>query len=311
MFRRISLCLILAAAAPALSLGAARAEGAARDDANPAANTSSRAAAVADRAHLQGELDRVNAEIDALKRSPRGLRDDYRLRARMADAESLARRLTDLDARLGPAPGGQLGGPAGGPDLRADAIWRSAPQASRLDDAADREAKADILDDQARRLAKQADLLDRRVTELHARRELRRRSGQLERDPFSPLEQAKSRVGVNDGLSRGDVKPPGTFGGTPQPVGATTGSSGATPVIPGTPTLTPSAADNPTSLAAQFRGSLDAASLAEIRRLEAPAGGSATGDLPAMERALAALRARAARLATDAAALRRPASKLR
>ena len=29
------------------------------------------------------------------------MRDDYRLRARLADAESLARRLIDIEARLG------------------------------------------------------------------------------------------------------------------------------------------------------------------------------------------------------------------
>src|SRR6478609_5158846 len=55
----------------------------------------------AQRARLRAELDKVNAEIDALKRAGRDVRDDYRLRARLADAESLARRLMDIDARLG------------------------------------------------------------------------------------------------------------------------------------------------------------------------------------------------------------------
>ena len=55
----------------------------------------------AERARLRAQLDRVNAEIDALKRSARGVGDDYRLRARLADAEALARRLIDIEARLG------------------------------------------------------------------------------------------------------------------------------------------------------------------------------------------------------------------
>src|SRR5262245_12319534 len=63
------------------------------------------AALVSERARVRAQLDRVNAEIDALKRaaaeSRLGMRDDYRLRAKLADAEALARRLTELDARLG------------------------------------------------------------------------------------------------------------------------------------------------------------------------------------------------------------------
>src|SRR5262249_38520090 len=55
----------------------------------------------AERARLRAQLDKVNAEIDALKRAGGGVRDDYRLRARLADAESLARRLMDIEARLG------------------------------------------------------------------------------------------------------------------------------------------------------------------------------------------------------------------
>ena len=46
----------------------------------------------AERARLRVQLDKVNAEIDALKRAGGSVRDDYRLRARLADAESLARR---------------------------------------------------------------------------------------------------------------------------------------------------------------------------------------------------------------------------
>jgi hypothetical protein len=40
---------------------------------------------------LRAELDKANAEISSLKRSERGVRRDYRLQGRQADAESLAR----------------------------------------------------------------------------------------------------------------------------------------------------------------------------------------------------------------------------
>ncbi len=41
----------------------------------------------AERARLRAQLDKVNAEIDGLKRAGGGVRDDYRLRARLADAD--------------------------------------------------------------------------------------------------------------------------------------------------------------------------------------------------------------------------------
>ncbi|HTY28526.1 MAG TPA: hypothetical protein VMD51_10360, partial [Mycobacterium sp.] len=41
-------------------------------------------------ARLQEQLARTNAEIAQLKRSDRSVRDDYRLRDRMADAEAIA-----------------------------------------------------------------------------------------------------------------------------------------------------------------------------------------------------------------------------
>ena len=74
------------------------------------------------------------------------MRDDYRLRARLADAESLARQLIDLEARLGILDGGRPPAAAG-----AD---RSADR-----QAADLDAKADILADQSRRFRVQADAL--------------------------------------------------------------------------------------------------------------------------------------------------------
>src|SRR6185295_1934988 len=100
------------------------------------------------------------------------------------------------------------------------------------------------------------------------------------------------------------------------PGGVTTGSntdsvSGSaqvgTPHAVGTPINGPTLAagssiDIPGSVAAQFRGVLDSATLAEIRRIESP--GSPAASLQAMERAMTALRARAAELDADATALR-------
>jgi hypothetical protein len=68
------------------------------------------------------------------------------------------------------------------------------------------------------------------------------------------------------------------------------------------PLPTAGALDAAGSVAAQFSGILDAATIAEIRHLEAP--GSQAASIQAMERALTALRARAAQLDADARALR-------
>src|SRR5947209_3067268 len=93
------LCALLALAATLVAAPAARAERLPGADGAPAA--AGDVTLTAERARLRAQLDRVNAEIDALKRSTRGVGDDYRLRARLADAEALARRLIDIEARLG------------------------------------------------------------------------------------------------------------------------------------------------------------------------------------------------------------------
>src|SRR5262245_61962150 len=135
----------------------------------------------AERGRLRAQLDKVNAEIDALKRAGGGVRDDYRLRARLADAESLARRLMDIEARLG---------------IRVDgtAKFQPPPTAAPTDGPADLDAKADILADQSRRVRAQADALARRAADLKGRQELRRRAADLDRDPFAPMEGSKRRV---------------------------------------------------------------------------------------------------------------------
>ena len=176
--------LAAAALAAFLTLGplaSGRATAAAEASAIPTAASD---ALLTERARLRAALDRVNAEIDALKRAGGGVRDDYRLRARLADAESLARKLIDIEARLGLHLDGG----------RAQPKPQPPPTAAATDGPADLDAKADILADQSRRLRVQADTLGRRATELKGRQELRRRVADLDRDPFAPMEGSKRRV---------------------------------------------------------------------------------------------------------------------
>jgi hypothetical protein len=316
----LPLTFALSLSLSAVAAGEARA-------ADPQSEAAGRTALAAERQKLRLDLDRINAEIDALKRSGRGVRNDYRLRGRMADAEALARRLTELDARIG-APERPAGSPDGAP-------LGAAPRATAADDRPALEAKADILTDQSRRLTGQATQLEGRLGELRSRQELRRRAGQLERDPFSPLEQSKRRLvlgvtvgggakigGAND-LAGGGASPPTGAGSGPSPRTATPGAAppgdtegqattgfsnnaraGGTLVAPA-PIPVPASADAPGSVASQLRGAVDAATLEEIRKLEAPRSPAAS--IQAMERALEALRARATQLDTEARALRRRA----
>ena len=288
---------------------------------SPSARTGATAANAAERARLAAELERINAEIDALKRSPRGIRDDYRLRSRMADAEAVSRRLTELEARVG-----SVGTPAAaGPP----ATWPREVPAGPADDRTDLEAKADILADEARRLTAEANRLETRVVDLRARRELRRRAGQLERDPFSPLEQPKPRVlAVGSGTSPQAAT--GSKNGSGQPrSGTNLGAEGSGPAAGTTPPTAPTAspaggtamgADSagggttsatnnaPSATAApQPYGVLDPTLLAQVRRLDAP--GAPPANLDTLETAVAKLRARSADLTRSAAALRARAAQ--
>ena len=284
---------------------------------------SRRGALAAERQWVQAELEGANADISALKRSRRSLRRDYRLHERLADAEALARRLMELDARLG------VGSPTPPRSTGAE------PRVSAADGPVELEAKADILADQAQRLASQGDALLERVRDLRARQTLRRRVGQMERDPFSPLEGSKRRaltgsLGVGIGGTTASSAEPtptpaskpvsGSMGqtvgegpsssggplGTPpvlQPttvtsIGITSGSALSSPVAPPTPTSSSDAS----ALSVQLRDLLDPTTLAEIQHLEA--AGETTTNLQLLERAGTALKARADRLRLQAASLR-------
>jgi hypothetical protein len=281
----------------------------------------------AERDHARTELDRLNAEIDALKQRRRGLGDDYQLRQKMADAEAVARRLTQLESRLAPTATPARASTGAGPTRSLP----PAPRPNATDDRDVREAKADILADQARRLNQQVSVLERRVDELRVRQELRRRAGELERDPFSPLEQAKRRLPLGIATPAAEKGPtPERAGGAgsatiPPPAGGSASFAGGTDSSKGTAVATaaPSAQSGPgaaspsavpvpiaptagpestSSLATQFRGILDPSTLAEIRKLEG--SGNPTSRLPAAERALAALRARAQQLQSSADTMR-------
>jgi len=319
---------------------------AARSHAVAQNESAARAALVAERQRVRAELERANAEIDTLKRSGRGLREDYRLRERLADAEALARRLTELDARLGGAATPAAHGPAAEPTVSAS------------DGPAELDAKADILADQAQRLAARGDALLGRARDLRARQTLRRRVGQMERDPFSPLEGSKRRamtgsVSVGGGSTGGTLRPPtpmsgdtkngntgsptvatdntgaatgvsspgststppkspsvGTLGAAPSGGGPATNSAGSGTQTPATSVAVssslgasaPAALSDSSALSLQLRDLLDATTLAEIQRLETTGGPA--GSTEALERAGAALKARAERLKQQAAALR-------
>jgi hypothetical protein len=296
------LCALLALAA---TLGGAPASVRAASSQVPGPSAVGDPTLTAERARLRVQLDRVNAEIDALKRSGRGVGDDYRLRARLADAEALARRLIDIEARLG------LRAPAAEPG--------PLPVAAPTDSPSDLQAKADILDDRARRVRLEADALDHRVVEVKGRQDLRRRAADLDRDPFAPLEGSKRRVmtiPAADGSGHAAFSPQApTSTNTATTAGdrpVTTGSPGGNAAIQqvggtaaGSAPPTPLTGAPPTALSLELRDLLDPATVADIRRLEGTK--SQASSVQALERAVAALRARADALGGQARAMRQSA----
>jgi hypothetical protein len=269
-------------------------------------------------ARLRVELSRVNADVADLKHADRSVRNDYRLRERMADAEAIAQRLMQAEARarsLGAAP----------PPPRESSPL-SLPQPTPQDGSLELEAKADLLADQALRLDHQADALDRAASELRARRLLRRKASAWDRDPFAGLESSKRNLAIAAPATKtavpiGSTTTEGTRGTTPPPltptVGAVngptpTGTAGggvagitqdtgkaptfatsseaaagakASPLVPGDTTLRQ-------SLDQRFY--LDPTTAAELRQVLSASG--AGSDPEALTRAAAALRARARKL---------------
>jgi hypothetical protein len=242
----------------------------------------------AERARLRAQLDKVNAEIDTLKRAGGGVRDDYRLRARLADAESLARRLVEIEARLG---------------IRVDAgtKFQPPPTAEPTDGPADLDAKADILADQSRRVRAQAEALARRATDLKGRQELRRRAADLDRDPFAPMEGSKRRVATGGGALRPEGGPAVGGQNNSSPNGVKISGGNTTDGFTGAPMPT-NGGQTSAPLSVQLRDLLDTAALTDLRRLETSGAGLASPQT--LERAVTALKARADWLDAQSRAMR-------
>jgi len=272
---------------------------------------------------LRAELARVNAEVAALKRGNRTLRNDYRLRERMADAEALAQKLTAAEANLRAQTGGIAPAPVGAPVV-------ASPQASPQDGSVELEAKADLLVDQARKLDAEADVLAKAADQLRSRRALRRKAGSWERDPFAGLETSKrslAAAAVRPTSATGDSGGRGTTGATVSPPSTTGESSGTPPPSSAVPVLGPTSTSDSSSKtgaaasdgAAATKAPLMSASLADRQAVEqrlfldpataaelrqALGGAGATLNPDALERGAAALRSKARILDAQARSLR-------
>jgi len=294
--------------------------------------------------HLRADLDRLNADVAALKSRGRSVRTDYLLRDKMAEAEALARKVTAAEARLravrGPLP----------PEMPAGTV--QTPTATSQDGAVELEAKADLLSDQARHFRAEAEVLARTAEQIRARQALRRRAGAWDRDPLAGFEASK-RVAVipaqtshvvpsgdASGASATTRAAPSTTdvaskaGGSSVPTPAvpadSAGSSAAPPTFaivagvstPGsgsaTAAATPSAShpltasgplstDSATKAALQQRTLLDPATLAGIRSSLSQAG--SLSDPDAVDAAVTALRNHAQALDEHARRLRARASQ--
>jgi len=150
---------------------------------------------------LRSELNRINAEVADLKHSDRSVRNDYRLRDRMADAEALAKKVTETESRLR----------ALGWSEKTSAGNRSPsepPQALPQDGSVELEAKAGLFADQAGKLDGEATLLARAANELRSRKALHKRAGAWDRDPFSGLETSKRSIAVSGTVTKSPLSVP-------------------------------------------------------------------------------------------------------
>ena len=288
---------------------------------------------LAEFARLRADLDLVNAEVAELKRSAPSVRNDYRLRERMADAEAMAQKVTQTEVRLR-----ALGWT--GATIAGASVPVAPPQALPQDGSVELEAKAGLFADQARKLDGEATVLARAADELRSRKALRRRAGAWDRDPFSGLETSKRSLAVSVSVPKTVVtSPSGTDSasrgnsatGSTQTASVPTlalPSGGASPSSPvfapaagvssdstskeAAPAVAPEAASaSKTSPLPQTAGLdrqafeqhlyLDPATAAELRHVLGAAG--ATSDPDALDRAAATLRARARALNAQAQSL--------
>jgi hypothetical protein len=255
------------------------------------------------------------------------------LRDRLADAEALAQKVTQTEARLRAL--GWTGGAVASAGARV-----APPQALPQDGSVELEAKAGLFADQARKLDGEAGVLAKAADELRSRRALRRRAGAFDRDPFSGLETSKRSLAVSapaqkttlggssgtDSTTRGGTartarKPVGWRPHRRRAVGwyhvnahrprahrrqsPTAQAGGCASVAP------EAAASSKTSPLPQTAGLdrqsfeqrlyLDPATAAELRHVLGAAG--ATSDPDALDRAAATLRARARALNAQAQSL--------
>ena len=201
---------------------------------------------LAECADLRAQLDRKTAEISALKRGERGVRQDYDMRQRMAEANELARRLTALESQLQSRPGQGVGTrPAG-----------AAASPEPVEGSAALEARADLLSDEAHKLSARAAGMVRAAGQMRTRAALRRKAANVDRDPFASLDGAKRLMFVrapgavvsDSGRKAGTPTSPtesGTAGGASNTSGGTgnpTPTSGPTTLAPPTaPPATPPA----------------------------------------------------------------------
>lgn len=253
---------------------------------------------------LGDELARVNAEIAELKHANRSVRNDYRLRERMADAEALAQKLGRAEARLH-----ALERPTAAPPREIPLP----PQESPQDGSVELEAKADLFADQASKLARQADLMARSAEQLRARTALRRRAGAWDRDPFAGLEGSKRNLAVpaptqRPTLTTGSATTaPGTAmapaGSTADSAKGATASSGVGAIESSASKTSPVATAASADRTSEQRLYLDPTTAAELRQVLG--AGSASHDPDQLDRAAGVLRARARELSSRADSLRR------
>lgn len=143
---------------------------------------------------LKKQLDRLNQEIAALKRLDRSLRNDYRLRDQLAEAEALAQKVTQKEAQIN-----QLKGAL--PAAKNETILTATPKATAEDNPFELEAKADLLADQSVRLIEEADRLQKASVESRKRQAMRRQAGKWDRDPFASFESSKRQLPAQIGRS--------------------------------------------------------------------------------------------------------------